>query len=84
MSVRTVTLSTFPHGAGCTCGPCQTEPGAVYWTVNVGGMPVIRETRSQDAATAAFERTIAELSAHGRTVRRMFWDGYNRQETPLS
>lgn len=84
MSVRTVTLSTFPHGAGCTCGPCQTEPDAVYWTVNVDGMPVIRETRSQDRAAAWFETVCADMAQSGRTVRRTFWDGYNQQETPLS
>ena len=83
MTAHTVTLATFPHGAGCTCGPCQTMPDAVYWTVNVGGMPVIRETVSQADATAAFERTVRDMSTGGRTVRRMFWDGYNAQETAL-
>lgn len=71
--MQTVTLATFPL-------PDRDE---TYWTVNVGGMPAIRETTSQEAATAAFERIAAELSTHGRKVKRMFWDGYNAQETAL-
>lgn len=69
-----VTLSTFPL-------PDRDE---TYWTVLVGGFgPVIRETTSQADATRAFERVSAELSTHGRTVTRAFWDGYNSQETAL-
>jgi hypothetical protein len=69
----TVTLATFPL-------PDRAEP---YWQVNVGGMPVIRETTSQADAAAAFERTVRDMSAHGRQVVRMFWDGFNAQETAL-
>lgn len=71
--MQTVTLATFPL-------PDRTE---TYWTVNVGGMPAIRETTSQTDATAAFHRIAAELSTHGRKVSRRFWDGYNAQETIL-
>jgi hypothetical protein len=71
--MQTVTLSTFPL-------PDRTE---TYWQVNVGGMPAIRETTSQADATRAFERIAREQSTHGRKVRRVFWDGYNAQETVL-
>lgn len=71
--MHTVTLATFPL-------PDRDE---TYWQVNVGGMPAIRETTSQEDATRAFERICGELSTHGRTVRRMFWDGYSAQETTL-
>ena len=69
----TVTLATFPL-------PDRDE---TYWQVNVGGMPVIRETTDQQRATAAFERVCAEQSTHGRRVERRFWDGFNAQETAL-
>ena len=71
--MTTVTLATFPL-------PDRDGP---YWQVHIGGMPAIRETTSQDDATRAFERIAAEQSTHGRKVRRMFWDGYNAQETAL-
>ena len=71
--MQNVTLSTFP----------LPDRDDTYWQVLVGGSPVIRETTSQADATAAFERVCAEMSTHGRTVRRMFWDGYNKQETAL-
>lgn len=71
--MKTVTLSTFP----------LPDRDDTYWQVMVGGMPVIRETTSQADATAAFERTCADMATHGRTVRRTFWDGYNAQETTL-
>lgn len=68
-----VTLSTFPL-------PDRDE---TYWAVLVNGSPTIRETTSQTDATRAFERVTAELSTHGRTVTRAFWDGFNAQETAL-
>jgi len=71
--MQTVTLATFP----------LPDRDDTYWQVHVGGMPAIRETTSQEAAKASFERICAEQSTHGRKVRRMFWDGYNAQETAL-
>lgn len=71
---NTVTLATFPL-------PSSDE---TYWQVSVQGSgPVIRETTDQVAATASFNRVCRELSTHGRTVTRMFWDGFNAQETAL-
>lgn len=71
--MQTVTLSTYPL-------PDRTE---TYWQVMVDELPVTRETVSQSDAAASFERICAELSTRGRTVRRIFWDGYNLQETTL-
>lgn len=70
---RTVTLSTFPGVNDERC----------YWQVFVGGMPVTRETESQAQATAAFKQTCADMTTHGRTVRRTFWNGYDAVETAL-
>lgn len=71
---RTVTLSTFPI-------PDKEES---YWQVSVQGSgPVIRETTSQADATAAFNRVCRELSTHGCTVTRTFWNGYLGEETTL-
>ena len=68
-----VTLSTFPSVSGDRC----------YWQVFVGGMPVTRETESQTDATRSFERVCKEMSTHGRTVQRAFWNGYDAVETIL-
>lgn len=70
----TVTLATFP----------LPDSDETYWQVSVQGTgPVTRETTSQVDATASFKRVCRELSTHGRTVTRMFWDGFNAQGTAL-
>ena len=74
MPAKTVTLATFPLPNRDEC----------YWQVSISGAgPATRETTSQTDATASFERVCAELSTHGRTVARKFWDGFNAQETTL-
>lgn len=71
---RTVTLATFP----------LPDRGECYWQVTLKGSgPVIRETTSQADATAAFHRVCKDLSAHGWTVTRMFWNGYLGEEYAL-
>lgn len=69
----TVTLATYP---------LPDRPGS-YWDVQIGGMPVIAATVSQADATAVFARVCADASHHRTAVRRVFWDGYNAQETAL-
>lgn len=71
--MKTVTLATYP----------LPDRDGTYWDVQIGGMPVISATESQADATAVFERVCDDASAHGSKIRRLFWDGYNAQETAL-
>ena len=73
MPARKLTLATFP----------LPEREETYWQVSIDGMPAIRETTSQEDATAAFARIGTELTTHGRTITRTFWDSFNAQETIL-